>query len=116
MFYLFPMFLNHSVMSLVSFHCLTLIKFSKLIFILSNMDLRILPSLFLAGFSKWTSGLNKKFGFWSFKVIKQLLVPFTNIQLTTSLFLVIFFSSEIILLGIILDVDASYCYSYDVFF
>ena len=40
-----------------------------ILFILSNMDLL---SSFLAGFGKQTLGLLKKFGLWSFKVIKQL--------------------------------------------
>ena len=37
-----------------AFPLITLLKFRTLAFILSNMDLLILPSLFLAGFSKRT--------------------------------------------------------------
>ena len=108
-FCLFPMFLNHSVILLMSFHWSTLIKFSRLVFILSNVDLLILPSSFLAGFSKRNMGLLKNFGLWSFKRIKQLFLPFRNIRLTAFLFLLFMFSSALTLLlilsGIFLYVD-----------
>ena len=95
--------------SLVSFHRFTLIKFRGLVFILSNIDLMIMSSLFWAGFSWGTFGLFKKCGLWSFKVIKQLFLPFTNNRLTTSLFSIIFFPSALTLLlilpGIFLYVD-----------
>ena len=41
-FCLCPMFLNHSVTSLVSFHWFTLIKFRRLVFISSHIDMVIL--------------------------------------------------------------------------
>ena len=59
--------------SLLSFPWFTLIKFLRLVFILSNMDLLILPRFagsFLAGFSERILSLLEKFGLWSLKVIK----------------------------------------------
>ena len=65
------------------------------------MDLLILSSSFSAEFSKLTLGLFKKFGLWSFKVIKQLFVLFTDIRSTSSLFSIIFFPSALTLLLIL---------------
>ena len=66
MFLLFAIFLNRSMPLLVSFHWFTLIKFRRLVFILSTMDLQILLCLFLVGFGKRTSGWFKEFVFWPF--------------------------------------------------
>ena len=84
------------MISLVSFLRFTVIKFRGLV--PSSMDLLILSSSFWAGFSYGTLGLFKKCGLWSFKVIEQLLLPFTNNRLTTSLFSTIFCSSTLTLL------------------
>ena len=69
------------------------------------MDLLILPSLLLARFSNPTLGLFKKFDLWSFKAIKQLLLPFANTRLTTSLFSIIIFPSALTLLLILLGIS-----------
>ena len=87
------------MISLVSFHRFTLINFLRLP--LSNMDLLILSNWFWAGFSDRILGLFKKCRLWSFKVIKQLFLPFTNNRLTTSLFSTIFFPSALTLLLIL---------------
>ena len=49
-FYLFLLFLNHSVYLLASFHWLILLNFVA--FILYDIDLLILPSSFLVGFNE----------------------------------------------------------------
>ena len=82
---------------LVSFQWFTLIKFYGLVFALSNMNLLILQSSFLAGFSLRTLEMFKKFGLWSFTVIKQLFLRFTKNRWTTSLFSIIFFTSALTL-------------------
>ena len=66
------------------FHWFDFINFWRLAFIVSNVDLLILSSLFLAGFGKWQKSL---------KVTKQLLLPFTNSRLTTSWLCIIFVPS-----------------------
>ena len=100
-FCLFPMFLNHSMTSLVSFNRFTLIKYHGPVFILSDIDQLILPRSFLAGFSQQVLRLFKKRGLWFFKVIKQLFLLFTKNWLTTSLFSIIFFPSALTLMLIL---------------
>ena len=106
---LFPITLSHSMSFLVSFHWFALVKFCRLVFFLSNIDLLILSSLLLAGFSQQTLGLFKKLALCSFKVIQQLFLPFAYVRFTTSLFATTFFPSTLTLLlilsGIFLYVD-----------
>ena len=66
------------------FHWFDFIKFWRIAFIASNVNLLILSILFLAGFGKWQKSL---------KVKKQLLLPFTNIRFTASWLCIIFVPS-----------------------
>ena len=61
------------------FHSLSCSFLHKQILILSNIDLLILPISFLAGFINLVVGWLTKFSLWSFKVMKQLLVPLISI-------------------------------------
>ena len=61
------------------FHSLSFRFSQKQMLILSNIDLLILPTAFLAGFINLVVGRLTKFSLWSFKIIKQLLVPLISI-------------------------------------
>ena len=67
------------------------------------MDLLILPSLFLAGFSNQALELFKKFGLWLFKCNYS--YDLRTFELTASLFCVIFLPTALTLLLILLYVD-----------
>ena len=72
-------FSNQLITSVVFFHSLSFCFSHKEMLILSNIDLLILPVLFLAGFINLVAGWLTRFPLWSFKVIKQLLVPLISI-------------------------------------
>ena len=86
-------FSNQLITSVVFFHSLIFSFSHKQILILSNIDLLILPISFLAGFSSLVVRWLEKFSLWSFKVIKQLLVPLISILLTISAHFVYFMPS-----------------------
>ena len=68
---------------------------------LSSVNFLIRSSSFWVGFSQRALRLLKKCGLWSFKVIKQLFLPFTNHRLFISFFSIIFFPSALTLLPIL---------------
>ena len=86
-------FSNQLITSVVFFHSLSFSFSHKQILILSNIDLLILPISFLAGFISLVVRWLEKFSLWSFKVIKQLLVPLISILLTISAHFVYFMPS-----------------------
>ena len=72
--------------TLVFFHWLIFVAFRRFRFILSSITLPILPSLFFAWFNRRVFRLLKKFALWSFRVMKQLLLPLINILFNAVLF------------------------------
>ena len=71
--------LNQLMTSVVFFHSLSFSFFHEQMLILSNVDFLILLVSFLAGFINLVVGWLTKFSLWSFKVIKQLIVPLISI-------------------------------------
>ena len=72
-------FSNQLITSVVFFHSLSFSFWHTQLLLLSNIDLLLLPISFLAGFIILVVGWLTKFFLWSFKVIKQLLVPLISI-------------------------------------
>ena len=72
-------FSNHLITLLVFFHSFTLNLLTNFEFIRSNMCLRILPISFLDGFMSLAVGWLIKFSLFSFRIIKELPVPFISI-------------------------------------
>ena len=72
-------FSNQLITSVVFLHLLSCRFSHKQILILSNIDLVILTISFLVGFINLVVGWLAKFSLWSFKVIRQLLVPVISI-------------------------------------
>ena len=71
-------FSNQLITSVVFFYSLSFSFSHKQMLILSNIDLLIPPTSLLAGFVNLIVEWLTKFSFWSFKVIKQLLVPLVS--------------------------------------
>ena len=86
-------FSNQLITSVVFFHSLSFSFSHQQILILSNIDLLILPISFWAGFISLVVRWLEKFSLWSFKVIKQLLVPLISILWTISAHFVYFMPS-----------------------
>ena len=90
-------FSNQLVTSVVFFHSLSFSFSHQQILILSNIYLLILQILFLEGFINLVVGWLTKFSLWSFKVIKQFLVPLISILLNVSAFFAYFMPSLFII-------------------
>ena len=108
-FCLFLMFLNQVMTSLVFSHWLTLIAFRRFWFTLSSATLLILPRSFYAGFNRLVLGLFKKFGLWSFRVMKQLFLQLINFLFNAVLFSVTILSCVNFAVYFIRKLFASWC-------
>ena len=71
--------LNHLITLIVFFHSFTLNLLTNSLFIWSNICLLILPISFLDEFMSLVVGWLVNLSLWSFRVIKELLVPFISI-------------------------------------
>ena len=108
------MFFNHCVTSLVSFDRFNLIKFCGSVFILFDINLLVLPSIF------WLVFLNQFLGCLKSLfcgLLKQLFLTFPDILLATFCFSIIFVLSLLILLLIFFGnlFVRSFCYLSPIF-
>ena len=97
---LLSIFLNQLITPAVFFHSFTFNISYSLEFVWSKICLLILPISFLAGLISHVVGWFKKFALWSFKVIKQLAVPFTSTLSSIFAFLAYLIPSQFILLSV----------------
>ena len=97
---LFSIFLNQSITPAVFFHSFTFNIWHSLEFIWSRIWLLVLPISFLAGLMSLVVGWFEKLALWSFKVIKQLAVPFTSTLSCIFFYLAYLIPSKFILLSV----------------
>ena len=97
---LFSIFSNQSITPAVFFHSFTFNIWHSLEFIWSRIWLLVLPISFLAGLMSLVVGWFEKLALWSFKVIKQLAVPFTSTLSCIFFYLAYLIPSKFILLSV----------------
>ena len=97
---LFSIFLNQSITPAVFFYSFTFNIWHSLEFIWSRIWLLVLPISFLAGLMSLVVGWFEKLALWSFKVIKQLAVPFTSTLSYIFFYLAYLIPSQFILLSV----------------